>query len=140
MAKKKTRLLLNAEDVNLKAEGWDEAIDLIVSQVREQIEALQKATRETTRVDVKDNLKYARELLRFFAESLKSAKGNKNRQVFDQKEVRAIFDHVTGAILPKNTALMAYFDDNFMPAYMEGRVELKQYSLKPPDEPAKEQV
>lgn len=113
-----------------EAEGWDAAIDLIVKKLRDQIEVLHKSARETTRVDHKDNYKFGVTLYRALVEELKKAKGNPGVQRFDQNEVRAIIDHVTGECQSVNTATMSYFDTSFFPRYLAGELELKTFTLK----------
>ncbi len=121
---------MTKEEIVARAKGWDEAIDFIVVQLRKQIEVLHKAARETKRVDERDSYKFGVTLYRTLVEELKKAKGNPAVQKFNQDEVRAIVDHVTGECQSVNNATMAFFDTSFFPRYLAGELELKKFTLK----------
>jgi hypothetical protein len=120
------------EILKAKAQGYDEAIDMMCNELRKQIEMLHKAARDTKRVDFHDNFKYGVKLYKALIEQLKLAKGNPQYQKFDNSEVKELVDHLTGSVLNNNRSIMTYFD-NVLHGYMAGTLELKKFTF-PPDE------
>lgn len=116
---------------NPEAIGYDKAIDNICDNVKKQMALLEKNLRGSGSNVERSVFKYAIDLYKNWIVQLKAAKGKPDVQHFNEEELRAIIDHVTGECQSVNNATMRYFDTHFLPSYKAGELKLKTFTTKP---------